>query len=93
MVGTIESMHWDARSRDVRIRLKGDACGYYVNRGLDMGMDSTSWDKAWTDQKVTLQVGPSSRPQLVRKRGARAGRNLGSGHAVPNRSRGQSLGG
>lgn len=56
VVGTIESMHWDARSRDVRIRLKGDACGYYVNRGLDMGMDSTSWDKALTDQKVTLQV-------------------------------------
>ena len=51
VVGTIEAMHWDARSRDVRIRLKGDACRYYINRGLDMGMDSTSWDKALTNQK------------------------------------------
>ena len=56
VVGTVETMHWDVRSRDVRIRLKNDPCGYYINRGLDMGMDSTTWKNALIHQKITLQV-------------------------------------
>ena len=59
-----------------------------------MGMDSTTWDKALTNQKVTLQV-------VDRQAGlnwgwqcrASAGRDLGSGHLVPNWIRRQPLGG
>ena len=56
VVGTVESFRWDAVSRDVRIRLTNDPCGYYINRGLDMGIDSTRWSASLTDQVVTLQV-------------------------------------
>ena len=56
VVGTVEAFRWDGVSRDVGILLTDDPCGYYINRGLDMGIDSTSWDSALTNQKVTLQV-------------------------------------
>ena len=41
---------------DVGFSLAGDDTHYYINRGLDMGMDSTAWTAHVLGQTVVLEV-------------------------------------
>lgn len=54
--GKVIDLRWHERSRDVGIQLDGDDTHYYINRGLDMGMDSLAWKSAVVGRTVTLQV-------------------------------------
>ena len=54
--GKVIDLRWHERSRDVGIQLDEDETHYYINRGLDMGMDSLAWNRAVVGRTVTLQV-------------------------------------
>ena len=54
--GTVESVAWNASSEDVFLRLRGDECHYYINRGLGMGIDTTAWHHALVGREVHLEV-------------------------------------
>ena len=54
--GVLSSLRWSTSSADVFLRLEDDECHYYINRGLEMGIDTTRWSKALAGQEVTLEV-------------------------------------
>lgn len=54
--GKVVDFRWHYDSRDVGIQLDGDDTNYYINRGLDMGMDSLAWNVSVVGRMVTLQV-------------------------------------
>ena len=56
MRGKVIDLRWHERSRDLGIQLDEDETHYYINRGLDMGMDSLAWNRAVVGRTVTLQV-------------------------------------
>ena len=54
--GEVVALRWHTSSRDVGFSLAGDDTHYYINRGLDMGMDSTAWTAHVLGQTVVLEV-------------------------------------
>ena len=54
--GVLSSLRWSTSSADVFLRLEDDECHYYINRGLEMGIDTTRWSNALAGQEVTLEV-------------------------------------
>ena len=56
VTGKVVALRWHTSSRDVGFSLAGDDTHYYINRGLDMGMDSTSWTAHVLGQNVVLEV-------------------------------------
>ena len=54
--GTVESFGWATRSADAFIRLRGDDTHYYINRALDMGLDTTAWQTHLSSREVLLHV-------------------------------------
>ena len=54
--GTLESLTWSTRSEDVFLRIRGDECGYYINRGLGMGVDTLAWKSHLVGRELILQV-------------------------------------
>jgi hypothetical protein len=54
--GTLETVAWNVSSADVFLRMRDDACHYYINRGLDMGIDTASWKAKLPGRSLTLQV-------------------------------------
>lgn len=56
VIGKVVALRWHTSSRDVGFSLAGDDTHYYINRGLDMGMDSTSWTAHVLGQTVVLEV-------------------------------------
>ena len=66
--GEVVALRWHTSSRDVGFSLAGDDTHYYINRGLDMGMDSAAWNermcwakrwcwKSWTDLPDSIGLG------------------------------------
>lgn len=43
-------------SADVFLRLDDDECHYYINRGLEMGIDTLKWSEMLTGCEITLDV-------------------------------------
>lgn len=54
--GKVSHFGWSESSRDIQIRLEGDSTHYYLNRGLDMGIDGPKWKSALLGQPLTLEV-------------------------------------
>lgn len=54
--GTVQSVAWNVSSEDVFLRLRGDECHYYINRGLGMGIDTLAWQTALVGREVQLEV-------------------------------------
>ena len=47
---------WSTSSADVFLRLEEDECHYYINRGLEMGIDTIRWSQLLTGREITLEV-------------------------------------
>ena len=56
ITGEVVQLRWHTSSRDVGFSLAGDDTHYYINRGLDMGMDSAAWNERVLGQTVVLEV-------------------------------------
>ena len=56
ITGEVVQLRWHTSSRDVGFSLAGDDTHYYINRGLDMGMDSVAWNERVLGQTVVLEV-------------------------------------
>ena len=54
--GTLLSLRWSTRSGDVFLRLQDDDTHYYINRGLEMGLDTTAWQQDVVGREITLHV-------------------------------------
>ena len=54
--GTLSSLRWSTRSADVFLRLQDDDTHYYINRGLEMGLDTTAWQQDVVGREITLHV-------------------------------------
>ena len=54
--GVLTKVGWSTSSADVFLRLEDDECHYYINRGLEMGIDTLRWSEVLTGQEVTLEV-------------------------------------
>ena len=54
--GALSSVGWSTSSDDVFLRLEDDECHYYINRGLEMGIDKLRWSEMLTGREITLEV-------------------------------------
>lgn len=54
--GVLSSVGWSTSSDDVFLRLEDDECHYYINRGLEMGIDTLRWSETLTGREITLEV-------------------------------------
>jgi len=54
--GVLSSVGWSTSSDDVFLRLEDDECHYYINRGLEMGIDTLRWSEMLTGREITLEV-------------------------------------
>ena len=54
--GALSSVGWSTSSDDVFLRLEDDECHYYINRGLEMGIDTLRWSEMLTGREITLEV-------------------------------------
>ena len=54
--GELSSVGWSTSSADVFLRLEDDECHYYINRGLEMGIDTLRWSEVLTGREITLEV-------------------------------------
>ncbi|MEC7477846.1 MAG: SdpI family protein [Bacteroidota bacterium] len=54
--GALSSVGSSTSSDDVFLRLEDDECHYYINRGLEMGIDTLRWSEMLTGREITLEV-------------------------------------
>ena len=54
--GVLSSVGWSTSSDDVFLRLEDDECHYYINMGLEMGIDTLRWSEMLTGREITLEV-------------------------------------
>ena len=54
--GVLTKVGWSMSSADVFLRLEEDECHYYINRGLEMGIDTIRWSQLLTGREITLEV-------------------------------------
>ena len=54
--GVLSSVGWSTSSDDVFLRLEDDECHYYINMGLEMGIDTLRWPEMLTGREITLEV-------------------------------------
>ena len=54
--GALSSVGWSTSSDDVFLRLEDDECHDYINRGLEMGIDTLRWSEMLTGREITLEV-------------------------------------
>lgn len=54
--GVLSSVSWSTSSADVFLRLENDERHYYINRGLEMGIDTLRWSDMLTGRQITLEV-------------------------------------
>ena len=63
--GVLTKVGWSTSSADVFLRLEEDECHYYINRGLEMGIDTIRWSQLLTGREITLEVVDRPAGQLV----------------------------